>query len=36
MTKLFQNDHKLDEEVHLEIVEECRLQVERLVSRSLA
>jgi hypothetical protein len=34
MTWLFQNNHKLDEEVHLEIVEEYRLQVGRLVSGS--
>jgi hypothetical protein len=31
MTWLFQNDYKLVEEVHLEIVEECRIQVGCLV-----
>jgi hypothetical protein len=31
---LFQNDYKLVEEVHLEIGEECKLQVGHLVSGS--
>jgi hypothetical protein len=34
MTWLFQKDHKLIKEVHLEIEEECKLQVGCLVFES--